>query len=366
MSTPLRIADQSQNMEDLRNARSYNDMVVVLSRIMSTSSTIQSKVSRLLLKVSDMDLDIDSGEIQFDRGALRSVHKDLSTLEINAYEVKFARSILHIVPSDDKLAKLNVLFTKIDNNLVKAKNLCFKYLNEIGKRLETEKLQDYYQFSIKVLSKSLPQVRLSSFVMPDDGDKTSIVRYIVLRGLVTKGGYTVPEFLIALHARNNYDDSYSYLISFPVKPRDGENVTSINSKAKLDRILRDKLSNLFDVKKVKSISTKTRRPIELLSSVRSVVVEKGEIRLNLESGVTGSDINHILSRCLPLLHSAFGIKDPRLDVLHRVGVSQDGSKTISFLVANRNFHDRKSLEAFRDTLRLGNDNYTNLLHSLDD
>jgi len=366
MSTPLKIADQSQNMEDLRNARSYNDIVVVLTRIMTASNSIRSKVSKYLLKVSNTDLDIDSGEIQFDRGDLRKVHADLTTLEVAVYEVRYARSIVHIVPSDEKLSKLETLFTRLDNQLVRSKNTCFKYLDEVGKRLEPEKLQDFYTFVTKVLSRSLPQVRISTFLIPTPDDKTSIVRYIVLRGLTTKGGYTVPEFLIALHAQNNFDDSYSYLISFPVRPLDTENKVSIASKGKLESLLRDKISNLFQVKKVKSISIKTRRPIELLSSVRSVEVDRGEVRVNLESGSTGSDINQILSRCLPLLHAAFETKDPRIDILHRVEAKSDGSKLITFLVANRNFHDKKALDAFRDVLNLGNESYTNLLNSLDD
>lgn len=364
MSTPLKLADKSQNMEALRGARSYNDIVVVLSRIIGATSSIVTRTSKSISKVSDTDINIDSGELQFDRPALRKVHEDLTQLETSAYEVKYARSITHIVPSDDKLEKLNVMLNKLDASLVQGKNLCYKYLNEVGKRIEPEGLHSLFEAATKSISRMLPDVRISSFIVPDASAKTSIARHIVLRGITTKGGYALSEFLVALHARNNFDNTFSYQLSFPVRPRDQDNRLAINTKAKLDTLLRAKLATLFHVKKVKSLSDKSRRSMETLSNVRAVSVKDGAIRLALESGVTGSDINSILSKCLPIVHATFGVKDPRIDILHRVWVDESGSKVISFLVSDRNFYDKRSLDTLRRVLGMDSKTYTQLTQIL--
>lgn len=350
----LKIADNSRNMEALRSARSFNDLIVTVSRILSSVTNMQSRLVKKAASAKKATFNLSEGQdggIQYPTKELQSIHDILLALEVSEYEMKYARSTSGIITSADKLAKFNLVTHKLEKTLILTKRVAYKLLDELGQRYETPALRAMNMQALKVLRQVAPSARTYSFSFPLAEDRVNLVRYIVVRGLTTKGGYALSDYIIGLHAQNNFDDTFTYLLSFPVKINDKTAQQFPSSKRTIGQTIRDNMASSFNMRVIERVGVGTRRSVEIIPHVRSVRLESGKLMIALESGTTGKEINKVLTSVLPVLHAAFGVDDPRTDIMHRIETI-DNVKTIVCAVSDRNFHDKHALDKLRSVTNM--------------
>lgn len=360
MSDYLKRIDKSKNMEDLRSARSYNDIVVVLSRIKAASSSILNRLGRKLSKTEPQSVEIklaDNGDFTANTKAVAQAHDDLSNLISFSYELQYARSLSSIIASDTKMDKFRKLCDSSDVTVVKAQNMTYRYLDVIGSAIEPQPLRKYARSLERMLSNALSYHKLSSFVVPTTDDKISFVRNLVLHNVTTPNDYVLPEFIVSLHADNNFDNTFSYSVSFPNRIGDSSDKTPFSSQRLLTDAVRDALSHSFGVADVKELSEPPRRYIETMDNVLATYVSDGSLNVELESGISGSEINSLLTKLLGVAHVALNVQDPRTDIVHRVTVGPKGNKIIQLRLLDRNFYDMTAMGRLRKMLSLDSDTF---------
>tara|TARA_B100000700_G_scaffold88627_1_gene99981 strand:- start:100273 stop:101388 length:1116 start_codon:yes stop_codon:yes gene_type:complete len=362
MSDSLKQLDKSKNMEDLRSARSFNEIVVVLSRIKNAASSINSKLSRKLEKVQTSEVEIpiseqQEGEFSLDRSSLKASHEDLESLQMFTYQLHFARSISGVVSSDAKMEKFRKLCEQLDAVLIKTQNMAFKYLNAVGSRVEPARLGTFASRAEKYLAKLTDSSRVNSFVVPDAAFKVSFTHYVVVHNVPTQNGYVLSELLVALHADNNYDNTFSYSISFPDRVGDASERFTISNPKQLTRALDTHLFEGFEIQTIGELESGSKRYIETMPNVLSTYVDDNNLVIELESGVTGSDVNSVLTKLLPCAHTALGVSDPRTDIVHRVAQGPRGNKTIRIQLSDRNFYNQGAFKQLRKMLALDSRTY---------
>jgi len=355
MSYNLKQIDKSKNMEDLRAARSYNDLVFVISRIKAATSSIHTRLARNLIKSNTESVEIrmtdDNGFLK-DKKMFTQPQADLNNIISFSFELQFARSLSGIVSSDVKLNKFRTICESMDRELVQAQNLAYKYLDQIATKIEPTQLPKYTKIVEKLLSSTLAFYKQNSFVIPDARDKISFVRYLVLHNVRTPNEYVLPNFIVALHANNNLDNTFSFAVSFPHRVGDDSRKLLFSDNNSLLAFVRDAIANSFGVKDIGELGEAPRRYIETMENVLSTYVHKGALFIELESGVTGSDINSLLTRLLKVAHVALGVQDTKSDIIHSVTVGSKGNKIVKLALSNRNFYDNGAISALRNMLAI--------------
>lgn len=355
MSEYLKHIDKSKNMEDLRSARSYNDVVIVLSRIKSASSSIFSRLGRKLTKVGTKPVEIqisEDGRFTSNTKALYQSHEDLKSVVCYSYEVQFARSLASMISNDSKMDKFRKLCDSTDATVIKAQNMVYKYLDVIGGSVEPKSLKQFSQHAEKFLSKTLSFKKLSSFVIPSPDDRVSFVRSLVLHNVSTPNEYVLPEFIVSIHADNNFDDTFSYSVSFPNRVGDDSDRNPFSKKDGLLSLLQNALIDSFEVSDIKDLGESPQRQIDSMDNVMLTYVDSGSLFIELESGVTGTEINSTLTSILKVVHSALSVSDPRSDIVHRVSVGPRGNKIIQIRLLDRNFYDMTAMGKLAKMLAL--------------
>ena len=364
MSEYLRLVDQSANMEALRAARSYNDIVVVISRIKTATSSIYNKLSRKISnKPEAQQIAIHQGdpdEILIDRKSVKQILADIQSLSVFTYENQFARSLTDVIASDAKLDKFRRLLDSTERSLVKAQNLAYHYLSSIASRVAPKLLVSHTKEAQKTLSGILNYYKQSSFVVPTADDKTSYTQYLILHNVTTEQEYVLNKFIVAIHANNNYDNTYSYSLSFPDRVGEASDAEPFSSLKQLRAKLKAALVAAFNVTSVGSLGSTQRRTVEAMDNVASAYVEAGELRVELESGVTSSEINSVITRLLTIAHAALGVQDSRTDIVHRVSVGDKGNKIIRVALIDRNLYDMSAFDKLRKVLSLDAKSYKSI------
>ena len=347
-------------MEDLRAARSYNDIVFVLSRIKAATSSIQTKLARNLAKTDPESVEIrmtdDNGFLK-DKKMFTQPKTDLNTIIGFSFELQFARSLTSIVSSDVKLNKFRTICESLDRELVQAQNLAYKYLDQIATKIEPAQLPKYTKIVEKLLSSTLAFYKQNSFVIPDAKDKISFVRYLVLHNVRTPNEYVLPNFIVALHANNNLDNTFSFAVSFPHRVGDDSRKLLFSDNNSLLTFVRDAMANSFGIKDIGELGESPRRYIETMENVLATYVSNGELFIELESGVTGSDINALLTKLLKVAHIALGVQDTKSDIIHSVVLGPKGNKIVKLALSNRNFYNNSAMLALRKMLTIGPKTY---------
>lgn len=355
MSERLKQVDKSKNMEDLRSARSYNDVVVVLSRIKTSTSSILSSINRKLSKVQPQPVEIgikEGAEFSVDRKALESAHNDLEKLLSCQYALQFARSLTSVIANDSKMDKFRKLCELSDVTIIKAQNAAYKYLDTVGSAVEPNDLRKYANSMDKLLSKMLKFYKQSTFVVPTADDKISFIRNIVLHNVTTPNSYVLPEFIVSLHADNNFDNTFSYAVSFPNRVNDTSEKFTFSNGRELVNIIRDVLEDSFSVSKIKSLGESPSRYIETMDNVLSTYVSDGCLMVEIESGTTGSEINTMLTKILPIVHVALSVNDPKTDIVHQIAIGPKGNKVIKIRLLDRNFYNMTAVNQLKKLLVL--------------
>ena len=360
MNNNLKQIDKSKNMEDLRAARSYNDIIFVLSRIKSATSSIYTRLGKNLTKVEPEEVQIsmvDENGFLKDKKIFSQPQSDLYNLISFSYELQFARSLSTLIASDSKMDKFRKLCESLDRELVQTQNLAYKYLDLIGTRIEPAQLPKYTKAVEKLLSTTLAFYKQTSFVVPDAADKISFVRHLVLHNVRTPNEYVLPNFIVSIHADNNLDNTFSYSISFPHRIDEPTIKTSFSNMDQLLSTVREAIARSFDVENIDELGESSRRYIETMTDVLAAYVSGNELFIELESGVTGSDINVLLTKLLRVAHVALGVQDAKSDIIHSVVVGPRGNKIIKLALSNRNFYDNQALVALRKMLALDSKAY---------
>lgn len=341
-------------MEDLRAARSYNDIVVVLSRIKTSASSLKSKaVRRASGQSSKVSVDMSgNGEFSVDSDLISSALSDMRNLLCFSYELQFSRTLSDIIPSDTKLDKFVKLVNAADQEVTRARNAVLKLLNKLGSAVEPSVLSKYASYVQKLLNGILDFSKFTSFVIPNNESQISFTRYIVLHNVHTTNHYILPQLIIAIHARNNLDGTFSYSVSFPSEVEEDASRIRIVKKNDLLSAIREYLNTNPESIALKELDDSSRRNIETLDNVHAVYLDGNVLNVELQSGVTGSDINALLTRLLKVAHAALGVEDPRTDIIHRITVTDKGNKAVQLSLSDRNFFDTKALNGLRRMLSL--------------
>jgi hypothetical protein len=253
--------------------------------------------------------------------------------------------------------KFRKLCETLDRELVQTQNLAYKYLNLIGTRIEPSQLPKYTKAVEKLLSNTLSFYKQTSFVIPDAADKISFVRHVVLHNVRTPNDYVLPNFIVSIHATNNLDNTFSYSVSFPHRVDDKATMVSFHKVDQLLSTVREAVARSFNVENMDELGEAPRRYLETMTDVLAVYVSGTELCIELESGVTGSDINVLLTKLLRVAHVALGVQDAKSDIVHSVVVGSRGNKIIKLALSNRNFYDNQALVALRKMLALDSKAY---------
>lgn len=359
--------DNSKNMEDLRGARSFNALVTVLSRIKSSILSIKRRVVRNLSQPTVETVEIGIlDEFGFCvHPELKKAVQDLHNILCFHYEVQFSRSMTHVVAGTEKIKKFRLITENLDNDIVDAQNLLYKYLDNIGTRIEPQKLSEYAKAAENLLAKSLAFTKQTTFCLPSLDDKVSFSRYLILHNVRSTNDYVMRTMLVCIHAINNQDNTFSYAISFPSSVGDSAVQKHFINKTQMTSALYAHLETLFRVSDIKSIQKAPTKAIETIEDVISVTFERPYLCIHLESGVTGSVINNILTKVLRIAHPAFGVEDSKSDIIHSVSTSERGNKTIKIAVADRNFYDSARVRQLKKALSMKESTYKEVLNELE-
>lgn len=352
-------------MEDLRSARSYNDLIFIASRIKSASTSISSRVMRVLSKENSNMEAIRIGAdclCKHDKAKLKSAHEDLDTLNHFIYEIQFTKSLTDIITGDVKLDKFRRIVERTESDVNKAYSYTSKLLHHIGTKSSPKNLVAFTSFAIKRLAKSLTFTKQTVITIPSVDDRTSYTSFIVLEHIAYPDGFIMPELIIALHADNNFDGSFSLSVSFPKSFHEELSKTPFSTKKKLGEIFTSALKEQLNVEDLKKMRPKDRRVLELMPDVKSASLTKDKkyLQIELESGVTSSDINQVLTKVLPIVHVFLGVTDTDTDIVHKVGEGKSGNKVIRIGLLHRNFYDINSLARLKQLIGLDDSTVTSI------
>lgn len=362
MTELLKNIDNSKNMEDLRYARSYNDVVFVLSRIKNACFSIQSRVSKYLSslpKEHDVSITEEKAHYEINENKVKAALSDLESLLAFHHEVKYSSSLTNLISNGDKLDKFNRVMSSVESTVIHCQNVVIKYLDEIGTRAEPSKLSDFSITVDRFISHVATFSKKTSFVVFEPGNRASFSHYKVIYNLRTDDGYIVPMVMICLRADSNYDGTFTYKVSYPNKILVRATETSFSTKRELSLILADYFSSSIDVSSIPS-GKKGRKSIEVLDEVSSTYIFGNDLWVELNNGINGTAVNRVVTSVLTTLSGVLNVDDPRTDLAHKVETTSRGNKAIRIRLIDRNFYDKRELKRLKRLLSLDSKTYENI------
>jgi len=324
--------DSCRTMESFKSARSYNDLVVVLSTINGNTESIANRVQK---------------------GASAPVLlQGVESLEEFSYSLQFSKT-LSVITTDNKTAKYKLLCSKVENLVNTTLSNAYHALNTLGMQVESEQLQELAFTALNFLSKYVKVY--ASIIIPINGN--NVTHYFILNNISTPSGYIISEFIIALNS-TKLNNTESLTISFPSKmffPADAQPV----SKKTVTKAIESCIGS--DVLAIQRLKPESKNAINRIDNVSATYIDDNHLAIELSSDVSPSDINNVLTKILPIAYVALGITDPRKDIIHRMSVAPNGNKVIKIALMDRNFCDSSAIRTLKRRLNLDSQTYKTLL-----
>ena len=347
------IADNSKNMEALRNARSFNDAITVLTKIKTKANAIKYKANKNFIADESAPFTDNT------RKLIGVFYKDLFDLSVMELEVVFAKSLDDSIINEAKQKKYKRFLNTVHNSIIDSENQIYATLKSFIANKIPSKLDSFVGSLHKFLLKTLKTSGDTIINLPSS-DAESYESYIIFNRIYGPDGYIMTDTLFKIKAITNRDGSFSYSLSFPSKIGQDDNAVMFSSKAKLLELIKSYLIKLFNVSDIKQLSTRAKRKITRLAGVHNVTLESGILNVVLKAGLTAKEINGIITKLLYVLTTLLNITDVYKDVIHKMTISEDGTKTIQFTLMDRNFYNINALSDLKKLLNLKPQTYEEL------
>jgi hypothetical protein len=346
-------ADNSENMEKLRNARSYNDLVLVLMSIKTKATAIHNKAVKATASAETL-LDDKS------RLLISQLYQALFSLFAMELEVLFAKSLDSSVIHDSKKNKAKILLDVTHNIVISAENVVYTALSSFLQDKIPSELGSFVATLKDFLTKILTCSGVSVLNLPSP-DSESYYSYLIFKRIYGADDFIISDSLFCIKAISNRDGSFSYTLSFPTKIGDDDtDEAQFSNQRKLLSLIKAHLVRLFELSDIKQLSKQSENKIKTLVGVHDVDLSNGILSVKLASGLGGREINNIISKLLSILTTLLGIDDPYKDVIHRMSVLSDGTKTIQFMLMNKTFRNTNALDDLRRLLNLKRETFQDL------
>lgn len=336
MTLPLNF-DRSRNMEKLRDARSYNDLVLVVSSIRTAVLAIHSVLEKALLKTNAAS--------KINHKTAKTYFYDLTQFQ---YELEYARTCRNIIV-DDKRSKFDTLLDSTNNIRETSRSLLLRILDKATHC--PEELDDYAKEATSWIQKNLKYSYSSSFTLPDFDVVDSFSKFIVLYGVSTVSGYILPEMIIRLDADSITHDGkqYSYFISFPTK---------IEVKAPREHLESIQRQLLLHTQSVVKIITPQSIKFIQIDGVTSASIVGDSIVVSLKPKLSDTKVNAVLTKILYSFQYLYNLTDPQSDLIY--SVSGTNEKIVTVKMLDRDI-TKLQLQNFRKALPLTNSDHKLLL-----
>lgn len=355
------IDDGSKNVDSLRKARTFNELTGIVTSIKGAVSQIKSKLVRQLSKLGQQEVQINDSPIDF--SSLSSLYSDIQHLRCYSLELEYAKSIAYNINGENKKQKFDKLVTEQCSECNTVLNLVYKYIDSVGSRQEPKALVQYYTVLQKYLGKLVKYSTVKSFVLPSPDKHTSFSRHIILFNVVTEKGFIIPNVIICISAETNYANGFFYTLSFPSEVEVKSVSYPFNTKEEMLSLVEDKLSSILgaDLKPINSINDNLYK----LDGVNSVRTTDSSLQVELDSGISASEVNNVLTKLLPMMYALTGVSNTRTDVLHRMILSSSGNRIIEFVLKGRTLNERSHLTNLKKILPLSKKSISSILNMLD-
>jgi len=314
-----RYPEDNKNIIDLKKARNANEVIVVLSRINTTFSLLNSKFREQKLSKLTVTEGVDALRFCVDSLIdLRCAHsiaqefndikrdRCFSMIEVQRHNIRQFQQFL--IATIDK-----VCAPKADKHLLYLAEAAKKVLNKIGKTT---------QLHVKV---------------PDQ----EMVCFRTKQGVVDANGYESGPITVKLRKKAG-----TYFISLPDSPF----VMSEESPVDGAKAIVDYLKhNLTDFEYIGSPKVKESDDILALKPVQEVHVLDDRLEVVLKHSAQPADIKQVIQHLLLYIRRAISVANT--DVIHRVNQYGD-NKTVSFILAKRKVTDPKTLAKLAKLLNI--------------
>lgn len=357
------VDSQSKNVESLRKARTFNDLAAVVTNIKASVRQIRSKVLKKLSSLNKEKISIETNLKAPNFSSLSNVYDDIHSLKCFSLELEYAKSMSFSIENDNKKKKFDTLVSEQISETNNVLNMVYKYIDSIGSRYEPKELVQYYRAIQKHCQTYIKYEKLNTFVLPNAEKNTSYRRYIILFNVVTAKGFIIPSVIICIAANTNYAEGYFYNLSFPSDVETPGVEYNFSNKNEMITQLTNKLTQIFGAPLL-PIRVKS-EALYKIPGINSVYTTDEALSVELDSGVSASDVNNILTQLLPLIYSLTGVSNTLSDVLHRVGIGPNGNRIIEFVLQGRTLVDRSSLSNLKKILSLSQKNVSSLLELLE-
>lgn len=331
----FRSIDSSRTMENFRVARSYNDLVLILSAIKNAAESIHNR-------------------LQKKSGSAKTILQDLRTLEEFSYSIQYSKT-LNIITVDAKQEKFKTLSTSVENIVNNVISQAYFAINELGEAAEPETLKSLAGLVQTYISKTLNVRKFTSIVVPRED--CNFTHYFIMFNIPKSDGFILNEFIVALDYEKMNDVEHTS-VSFPAKML-FEAEPYIITKRNLISTINNCLSS--DVIGILNLNNKQKSTINGIENVHATYIQDSTLCIELSPNVSPAEINGVLTKLLPIVHIALNITDPRRDIIHRVSITENGNRVIKIKLMDRNFYEGKALRDLKRSLNLSNDTYKTLL-----
>lgn len=310
--------EDSQNIQDIKRARNANECVVVLSRINTAFSLLQTRFTKQKLSTTTVAEGI----------------KALGFCADSLIELRCARAVSQ--EFNDK--KRERCFQMIDAQTQNIREFQKLLIDRIDKACspKIDKHLGYLSSAVYKLLSKISEVTQLHVIVPD----TQMVCFRTKFGVTDSNGYISGPITVKLVKRNG-----SYFVSLPDTPFVESQQFVVDGQQDVQLFLKENLADYEYVGR----PTPASDTILSWPVVQDVVLHSDKLDIILKPFATPADINKILIQVLPHLRRAVELGSS--EVIHRV--SQYGpNKTITLLLAKRKVYDVKSLNRLAKVLQI--------------
>lgn len=318
MQIQSKTIEDSQNIQDLKRARNANECVIVLSRINTAFSLIQTRFTKQKLNTATVKEGV----------------RALGFCADSLIELRCARAVAQ--EFNDK--KRERCFQMIDAQLSNIKAFQKFMLDRIDKvcspRIDKH-LNYLTDVAYKILSKISDTTQLH-VILPDE----QMVCFRTADGIADDNGFVSGPITVKLTKRAG-----NYFISLPDTAFVASEEYPVDGQRDVQVFLKNNLADFEYVGRPEP------RDDTILSwpSVKDVVLSDEKLDIVMKPSASPADINKILTYVLPYLRKAVQLGNT--EIVHRV--SQYGpSRTITLLLAKRHVYDMKSLNKLAKILNV--------------
>lgn len=356
------IDSDSKNVENLRKARTFNDLTGIIATIKGSVNQIKSKILKKLSSLKKQKISV-SDDTKVDFSSLNVLYNDVASLRCFGLELEYAKSVAFNINGENKKQKFDKLVSEQISEVNNVLNMVYKYIDSIGSMHEPKELVQFSNSLQKYLSTYVKYDKLSTFVLPTPDKNTSFNRHIILFNVVTQRGFIIPNIIICISAETNFANGYFYTLSFPREVETKSTAHPFSNKDEMTKIMEDKLVSIIGTK-LQPVKIK-KDQLYKIKGIDSVYTSEDSLVVGLESGINASEVNNILTKLLPMMYSLTGVSNTRTDVLHRVGIGENGNRIIEFVLRGRTLSDRSHLSNLKKILPLNSKTVSTMLNILE-